>query len=138
MKKIMTNNSLKIPKALIHIFGVDNAVYIMIASEYAQKTVGEKFKMPIQAVNGVYGITRFKQVASCDYFVEKGILEVEDGECLSEGKNYMFDQEAINMINNIVVVVDERDFSKFKNRAKTNIIGKNLDLNKLCAIVEKF
>ncbi len=134
---IMTNNSLQVPRALIHIFGIDCATYLMVASEYSRKEVCGKFKMPIRSVNEQYGITRFKQLSACDYFIKMGILTVNEGECASEGRDYQFDQQKVNDINNIVLMVDSGELMKFKNRANKKIVRYNLDLDRLCAIVEK-
>ena len=136
---IITANDLKLPKVLIKIFGLVNTTYLMIASEWASKTKSDKFKMPIDSIQYEYELTRFVQKACCDYFVEHGILNVSDGEYPKDGKNYQFNKEKVSDINFITTNIStDKELSKFMMRVKNKkIIGKKLELDKVCAIVEK-
>jgi hypothetical protein len=135
---IVVHNAFKIPKVFIHMFGMDNAIYLMIANEYSLKTNKKGvFKIHTSDVSNEYGITKFKQKSAREYFQSNEILVVKDGETPKDGFDYSFNQEKVNDVNRIANMVDENNLQRFRKRVKKNIIVNSLDLDKICAIVEK-
>lgn len=136
--KIISFANLQISEALVHLFGLDVATYLSIASKFyiKSKLKDHKFKMGLKDVSGGFDFSRHKQDSCLAYLVRVGIMGVIMPDNRADGLTFYFKKDGMMELNYIVMQLE--CIRNFKKRFPKSIVKKNYDKSKIMDKIEKF